>query len=757
MGDTRDFLYRAKFQDDVTSAHEDMISRAVASTGRMGEAERAWNDEIKQVRTSIIEQRDALVLRKEALEDPAMKQAILESRALQEEIKQLTKATAMDTEADQLNARSKRELIVAGRELAMGNTARLPGTLSVLAESDGGITGSLKAAVAMLGGPYVVAAGAAALATVGVAAAMWKASEASAENWHQMKQLGETLGVSGDAMLGFQQLSVGTTVSTEELARTFGRFEVNIGKNAEKLRDLGISAKDPMEAFEELMDKAAGMADATQRNLVLDELLGKGWEKLTPDILQGGQAMRDAIAAMKIPDDVKADYDQANADQIAIDKNWMLMKEHAGEYFASLRAGFKDREAWIVQAIAQKGMLGGLWEIEGGYDPSAVKHAAPKKDLASYGDQGPTEEQKKNLEWLQKQGSKDSLRAELQAIHDEYAEKAQGFAEDSEQYKAFMRQELQAEDDEKTKWAKSHRDRTKADRTPSEADSEFEKATGISYGAYSMANPGGTEADVAGPGASVTKGEQSEQAKAKAEAAKKDDEDYKKYLKEAQDASANSTKIQLGWEKTLTTGIEKENEQRRKSFESYANVVQQLGATMVADSLKGTLTITKAETMAKDAAIQMIAERSTKYIETLVEDAIFGDAQQAAQTAAMTASMATIAAAAAPAAAGVSIATAGGADAAATASLPGVFFLTQGLASHAAGGFEFGRQFIAHEQGAERITQVAPSQITPASHTVNNMGETHFHFHGYTVEQIAPILTRAQNAQLRTRGQTSRS
>ena len=137
----------------------------------------------------------------------------------------------------------------------------------------------------MLGGPYVVAAGLAAVATTGVAVALWKASEAEAEMVHKTDLLGQTLGVSGEAIRGFQYLAVGTGVTTEELGRVFGIFEKNLGKNSEKFRELGITARDPLEAFEQVMDRAKGMGDAVERNPFLNEALGRGWEKIAPVIM----------------------------------------------------------------------------------------------------------------------------------------------------------------------------------------------------------------------------------------------------------------------------------------------------------------------------------------------------------------------------------------------------------------------------------------------------------------------------------------
>ena len=335
-----------------------------------------------------------LQAQKELLSDPVYQQSAKQAALLRAEVNELTKATMVETEATELNARAKRELIVAGRELAMGNLNRLPGTLSVLAEGEGGITGALKSAVALLGGPYVVAAGAAALATVGVSAALWKASEAEAEMVHTTDLLGKTLGVSGEAIRGFQYLAVGTGVTTEELGRVFGIFEKNLGKNADKFRELGITARDPITAFEQVMDKAKGMGDAIERNTFLNEALGRGWEKIAPVIMQGGEAAKDAMEKMKIPEDALASFERANKAQIEIDKSWMSISLHAGEAFAGIRAGFKDLEADAAKLAENHGIMAALGALtfRGRALAEAERAKNPTEGFGPQDQSGPKEE-----------------------------------------------------------------------------------------------------------------------------------------------------------------------------------------------------------------------------------------------------------------------------------------------------------------------------------------------------------------------------
>jgi hypothetical protein len=729
----RDLLYRAKFQDDVTPAHEDMISRAVASSDRMGSAERAWNDEIKQVRSSILEQRDALVLRKEALDDPAMQRAIMESRMLQGEIQQLTKATMVDTEADHLNARSKQQLIVAGRELAMGRTNRLPGTLAVLAEQNGGLVGALKSAVTMMGGPYVVAAGLAVVATVGVGVAMWKASEAAAENWHQMKLLGEELGVSGQDMLGFQYMTQGTGVSVDHLATTFGILEKNLGKNPEKFRELGITAHEPMDAFEQIADKVSGMSNAMDRAAFVTELLGRGGEKLIPVLMEGGDAAKRAIEAMKIPDDVKSDFDKTISDQIEIDKNWMVMKQNSGEYFAGLRRAFKDMEADAATLGANHGFMAALGAFTPVGRAFAEQENAPnptdRKGGASTGPAPMSEEQKKALEEAQKALGKDSLAIAIQNIKDEWKGRLEEFAVGSDNYKTVLRAELQAEDDIRKSFAKKGRTHSKEDRTPGEADSQFEKATGISYGAYSMAHPGGTEADVAGQGSSVTKDEQGNEAKAQAKMMA----DLTKSQEEKSRLEQREVDQFAKWEAEKTRIAQEEAKRRQEAQQKYFDAAQKGMEQQILLMEQGKFSAKELDAVFENMAEQAVARLISETVVSLAQSVIMGTAW------AVPAMLA-------------SIATSGGADAAGSTAYEAAMMQAQFSGGHAVGGTQFGGMAMVGERGPELSLAAVPRQIFQTSHTTNNNngGNTvHVHIHG---GDQATILRTIRNATTNSSG-----
>ena len=743
----------------------DALDRARAGVEAFKSSLKDATPETEKLSKALQAQVDALAAQQRAMGNSVYVEAQKAAAAARKEIDLLTKAQLGENEAVELTVRSRRELMVMLHEASQGRYKNLAGSAMVLEEGEGGAMGAIKAATAALGGPYVVAAGLAAVATTGVAVALWKASEAEAEMVHKSELLGQTLGVSGEAIRGFQYMAVGTNVTTEEMGRVFGIFEKNLGKNAEKFRELGISARDPQEAFEQVMDKARGMGDALERNNFLNETLGRGWEKVSPIIMQGGEAYREAIEKMRIPEEDLKNFERANNAQIEIDKAIITTKLHAGEAASGVRAYFKEFELGLLKTVNGMSVAEILMTITAA--PALLVGGAPAAALLasamqargvtpdessqsasagqSYKDfmesqSAISEGAQKALDWAHKKVAKDSLDSELEAIQMEFREKGAELKKDSAQYNAFMDDELRAEADVREKWAKKGVKRVKDESVygTTKADSNFERATGISYGDYSMAHPGGTEADGPGRGASVTKG-------MAADDQRKAAEDQKKWIKEAIDAQTNSAKITMGWDKAIADARRKEHEEHIKEITKEADLVQGFAARELETTLHGKMTAKQLETDFTNILIQQFAERSTKWIEEEALKLIFSQGATAASTA-ETVSAASVASAAwAGPSMMASIGTFGGAAATGEAGwfhamAAGEAF---GMAAHASGGTAFGRGIFG-ESGPEMANPIVPMQITTASHTTTHNVSAPITIHIHGGDQAAILRTIAK-------------
>lgn len=752
--------------------------RAVDETRRLREeidgltrAAHGEREIMRDMNVALADNLTKLEAQRKVLSDPGYVAAMREERKLKAEINELTKAATgiahAETEELKLSARQRRELIVIAHEAFMLQPKSVISSGIVLQEGQGGASAAFTAAAHAMGGPMVVGAVAAGAAVAAVGFALWEASKAAAENYHHLNQLGKSLGVSGQTMLGFQQMTVGTTVTAEEMARGFARFTVKLGENRDELQKAGITAREPIDAFTQLMDVAKNTADPIARNTLLNKALGEEWQRLAPVILQGGDAAKAAIEQMKIPENILHNYERASEAQIEIDKNWKLIAQHAGEAASGPRAYFLEIEAGLSRIASKEGLFAGgstLARILGGLatgnifslgaglgealarDPNASGPKPYSEDF-SY-----TKAQEESLAAAKKERAKTNVHEAVDLVREEWKKKADAFQVGSTEYVQVMRAGMAAEDAVRESFKKKHKTKKGKAENDGFADDAFERATGISYGAYSVVHPEGVEADD-GVSRSRTK------------SMVKSDQDAAKAAEKAeQDAAKLNNKKQLSelqafakLEKSKTDILRAELKHREQDFDHYSKVVTGFANKEVSAALQGELTITQFKKDAKDQAISFAVEEATAWVESTIRKAFVSKAQKAveieegiaAQAAIVAASAATAAAVGAEWAgpAALAIAATGG-----TTAVTGQAAFTALLAEtrlaaipmRERGGFAFG-DTIFGERGPERSTPIVPSQITNHYYTTNSRtnGPQHIHFHGADLKTIKRIIRNA--------------
>ncbi len=81
----------------------------------------------------------------------------------------------------------------------------------------------------------------------------------------------------------------------EGAAASINKLSQNIGKAPEKYRALGISAKEPLEAFKQLADIFVSIEDPQLRAAVAAEALGRGWAAAAPLLAEGGKRIGEMV------------------------------------------------------------------------------------------------------------------------------------------------------------------------------------------------------------------------------------------------------------------------------------------------------------------------------------------------------------------------------------------------------------------------------------------------------------------------------
>lgn len=81
----------------------------------------------------------------------------------------------------------------------------------------------------------------------------------------------------------------------ENVAGAVNKLSMNIGKDTQKFRELGISATDPIEAFKQLADVFKAIEDPQQRAAFGAATLGKSWAEVAPLLNEGAVSIGNMI------------------------------------------------------------------------------------------------------------------------------------------------------------------------------------------------------------------------------------------------------------------------------------------------------------------------------------------------------------------------------------------------------------------------------------------------------------------------------
>lgn len=150
---------------------------------------------------------------------------------------------------------------------------------------------AIDAVRANLGQLQTVAGVASAAAAASLAALVTSAVDAQDELLDLNKSTGLTVELL--AGLGFAAKTSGADLA--DVAKAVNKLSVEMGRNSEKFAQIGITAKDPLQALQQLADVFVSIEDPQQRAAVGAEALGKSWQSLAPLLSNGGDAIGELV------------------------------------------------------------------------------------------------------------------------------------------------------------------------------------------------------------------------------------------------------------------------------------------------------------------------------------------------------------------------------------------------------------------------------------------------------------------------------
>lgn len=218
----------------------------------------------------------------------------------------------------------------------------------------------LESSAAKLSGLLSTIGVGAGLSVVGLAA-FAKSGIDAADGLNDMSQ---RLGVSVKDLASFKLAAEQSGTSLDgigngiaRLTRSIGDAEAGNKQLAGALQGLGITARDPKEAFFQLADAVKRIEDPSQRAALLSQVLGKNYQELIPLLTQGGDALRESARQSETFADAMArlapQADQFN-DQLALLK--INAAGLAGTVLSKLVPSFNE---WIAtgQEVVRTGSL----------------------------------------------------------------------------------------------------------------------------------------------------------------------------------------------------------------------------------------------------------------------------------------------------------------------------------------------------------------------------------------------------------------
>lgn len=122
--------------------------------------------------------------------------------------------------------------------------------------------------------------------------AIIKNSITAADN---LRDLSKTTGIAVTQLSGLKLAASSSGTDLEDVATSINKLSVNIAKNGDKFKQLGIDAKDPLEAFKQLSDLFVSIDDPQQRAALGAFALGKSWQNTAPLLAEGSKSISEMV------------------------------------------------------------------------------------------------------------------------------------------------------------------------------------------------------------------------------------------------------------------------------------------------------------------------------------------------------------------------------------------------------------------------------------------------------------------------------
>lgn len=129
----------------------------------------------------------------------------------------------------------------------------------------------------------------------------------------RLNDLNKITGISVEQLAGLSLAAKQSGGDLESIATSVNKLSQNIGKAPDKFRALGVTAKDPLEAFKQLADIFSKIEDPQLRAALGAEALGKNWAGAAPLLAEGSKKIQELVdKGTKLSGITKEDAERAD-------------------------------------------------------------------------------------------------------------------------------------------------------------------------------------------------------------------------------------------------------------------------------------------------------------------------------------------------------------------------------------------------------------------------------------------------------------
>lgn len=110
-----------------------------------------------------------------------------------------------------------------------------------------------------------------------------------------LADLSKTTGIAVETLAGLRIAAKQSGGDLDSISASLNKLSVNMGKDPEKFKALGLSAKSPLENFQKLSDLFIALPDQQQKAALMAEVLGKSWAGAAPMLAEGGEKIAEMV------------------------------------------------------------------------------------------------------------------------------------------------------------------------------------------------------------------------------------------------------------------------------------------------------------------------------------------------------------------------------------------------------------------------------------------------------------------------------